>query len=111
MGSAYTLRRVQAGRPSLHDFADGLRSLATPTLLMIGDEDEPCIDTNIFLKRTMPGAGLVAFPKAGHLINLEDPPVFNRAIDDFHAAVAAGYWPLRDAATTGSSTYLSEGDA
>ncbi|MDE0780063.1 MAG: alpha/beta hydrolase [Alphaproteobacteria bacterium] len=108
MGSGFTLRRVQAGRPSLYDFADALRVLETPTLLMIGDEDEPCIDTNIFLKRTMPGAGLVTFPKAGHLINLEDPDAFNSAIDDFHAAMTADQWPLRDHATTGNSAYLSE---
>jgi pimeloyl-ACP methyl ester carboxylesterase len=107
-GSAYTLRGVQAGRPSLYDLEDELRALETPILLMIGDEDEPCIDTNVFLKRTLPGAGLVTFPKAGHLINLEDPSTFNAAIESFHAAVAAGHWHLRDASTTGASPYLSE---
>lgn len=111
MGSAYTLRRVQAGRPSLYDFAAELTAMTTPTLLMIGDEDEPCIDTNIFLKRTMPSAGLVTFPKSGHLINLEDPATFNAAIDDFLAAVAAGRWPRRDGSTTGASAYLSEAPA
>jgi pimeloyl-ACP methyl ester carboxylesterase len=107
-GSAYTLRGVQAGRPSLYNLEDQLRTLETPTLLMIGDEDEPCIDTNVFLKRTIPGAGLVTFPKAGHLINLEDPTAFNAAIDKFHKAIDDGLWHLRDAATTGASPYLSE---
>jgi pimeloyl-ACP methyl ester carboxylesterase len=111
MGSAYTLRRVQAGRPSLFDFEAELASVETPVLLMIGDEDEPCIDTNIFLKRTMPSAGLVTFAKSGHLINLEDPAAFNAAIDRFHVAVARGQWLRRDAATTGNSAYLSEEDA
>lgn len=110
-GSAYTLRRVQAGRPSLYDFADELRACRTPVLLMIGDEDEPCIDTNIFLKRTMPSAGLVTFAKSGHLINLEDPDTFNNAIDTFHDNVAASQWTLRDTATTGTSAYLAEEDA
>jgi len=108
MGSAFTLRRVQAGRPSLYDFEAELKAMTTPTLLMIGDEDEPCIDTNVFLKRAMPSAGLVTFPKSGHLINLEDPGAFNAAIDDFLAALAAGSWPRRDASTTGASAYLSE---
>ena len=108
MGSAYTLRRVQAGRPSLYDFEAELKAMTTPTLLMVGDEDEPCIDTNVFLKRAMPSAGLVTFPKSGHLINLEDPGAFNAAIDDFLAALAAGSWPRRDASTTGASAYLSE---
>lgn len=108
MGSAYTLRRVQAGRPSLYDLEAELGAITTPTLLMIGDEDEPCIDTNVFLKRTIPSAGLIVFPKSGHLINLEDPGAFNAAVDGFLAAAAAGNWPLRDASTTGASAYLSE---
>lgn len=111
MGSAYTLRRVQAGRPSLYDFEDALAGIDIPTLLMIGDEDEPCIDTNIFLKRTMPASGLVVFPKSGHLINLEDPDAFNAAIDAFHTAVGSGQWPRRNAASTGTSAYLSSEDA
>ena len=111
MGSAYTLRRVQAGRPSLYYFEAELKAMTTPTLLMVGDEDEPCIDTNVFLKRAMPSAGLVTFPKSGHLINLEYPATFNAAIDDFLAAVADGRWPRRDGSTTGASAYLSEAPA
>jgi len=107
-GSAFTLRKVQAGRPSLYDFEVELGAMTVPVLLMIGDEDEPCIDTNVFLKRTIPSSGLVTFPKSGHLINLEDPDGFNAAIDAFHGAVAAGKWPGRNAATTGSSAYLAE---
>ncbi len=110
-GSAFTLRRVQAGRPSLYDFAETLKALAVPTLLMIGDEDEPCIDTNVFLKRTIPTSGLVTFAKSGHLINLEEPAAFNAAIDRFHEDVAAGRWPARDAATRGASAYLAETNA
>lgn len=111
MGSAYTLRRVQAGRPSLYDFEAALGDVTTPVLLMIGDEDEPCIDTNIFLKRAMPSAGLVVFPKSGHLINLEDPPAFNAAVDAFHRDMTAGRWHDRDNATTGNSAYLSQEDS
>ncbi|MBO6784961.1 MAG: alpha/beta hydrolase [Alphaproteobacteria bacterium] len=107
-GSAFTLRRVQAGRPSLYDFADDLKALSVPTLLMIGDEDEPCIDTNVFLKRTIPTSGLVVFPKSGHLINLEEPDGFNAAIDRFHRDVAEDRWPARDASTRGASAYLAE---
>ncbi len=107
-GSAFTLRKVQAGRPSLYDFEAELGAMTVPVLLMVGDEDEPCIDTNVFLKRTIPSSGLVTFPKSGHLINLEDPDGFNAAIDAFHGAVAAGQWPSRNAATTGSSAYLAE---
>jgi pimeloyl-ACP methyl ester carboxylesterase len=111
MGSAYTLRRVQAGRPSLYDFEDALGKVTAPVLLMIGDEDEPCIDTNIFLKRAMPSAGLVVFAKSGHLINLEDPAAFNAAVDAFHRDITTDRWPQRNATTTGTSAYLSQEDS
>ncbi len=94
-GSAYTMRRVQGQRPSLYTMGDGLAAIAAPVLLVAGDEDEACLDVNLFLKRTMPTAGLVVMPKAGHLVNLEDPPAFNRHIESFLAQVEAGTWPVR----------------
>jgi pimeloyl-ACP methyl ester carboxylesterase len=106
LGSALTLRRVQAGRPSLHDHAEALAASPVPTLLMVGDEDEPCLDINLFLKRTMPMAGLAVMPKSGHLINLENPAAFNAQIDDFLTAVADGRWQPRDPrAALGAGAY------
>ena len=35
----------------------GLAALTLPTLLITGDEDEPCLDANLYLKRTIPAAG------------------------------------------------------
>ncbi len=104
-GTGYTLRRVQTERPSPYDFEAELAASTVPALLMIGDEDELVIETNIFLKRTMPLAGLLVLPKSGHLINLEDPGVFNRAIDEFHAAVAADAWPSRPPGSTAGNAY------
>jgi len=95
-GSAYTLRQVQAARPSLYDFETELRATTTPTLLMVGDEDEPCLDVNLFLKRAMPSAGLTMFERCGHLLNLEEPALFNARIAAFLQAVENGAWPLRD---------------
>ena len=95
-GAAGTLRGVQARRPSLYDLEDGLAALAVPTLLITGDEDEPCLDANLYLKRAMPAAGLLVIPKSGHTINLEEPAVFNRACAEFFAQVERGRWPARD---------------
>ena len=95
-GSAYTMRRVQAARPSLYDLETSLRAIERPTLLVVGDEDEPCLDVNLFLKRTMIWAGLAILPKSGHLVNLEEPETFNRLLDEFFAAVEAGEWEPRD---------------
>ena len=96
VGSAYTLRHVQAERPSLYDLTTELGAVTTPTLLVVGDEDESCLDVNLYLKRTMPYAGLSIFPKSGHLLNLEEPERFNALIDEFFQTVKAGQWSRRD---------------
>ena len=59
---------------------------------MIGDEDEPCIEPGIFMKRTIPVSGLSCFPQSGHAINLEEPDLFNRTVLDFLTAVEAERW-------------------
>lgn len=96
VGAAYTLRNVQAERPSLYDFEDAFKACRVPTLLMVGDEDEACLDANVWLKRTMPTSGLYVAPKSGHLLNLEDPTRFNQEVSDFLRAVDNGTWPERD---------------
>jgi hypothetical protein len=35
-------------------------------------------------------------PKTGHLVNLEEPDLFNQVVGDFLARVDAGRWPARD---------------
>lgn len=97
LGASLTMRCVQGKRPSLMDFEAALAACQVPTLLMIGDEDEAVIDINVWLKRTMPTAGLLTVPKSGHLLNLEDPDSFNEAVERFLADVDAGAWPVRDA--------------
>jgi pimeloyl-ACP methyl ester carboxylesterase len=96
IGSALTLRNFQAERPSLHDFEDELRVLDVPVLLAVGDEDDPVVEANIFLKRTLPRAGLWIHPQTGHGINLEEPDAFNRALTEFFGAVERGTWRRRD---------------
>jgi pimeloyl-ACP methyl ester carboxylesterase len=102
-GSALTLRRYQGLRPSLVDFTAELKELKIPVLLAVGDEDEPCLETNLFLKRTIPSAGLWMAPKTGHAINLEEPAAFNRAVQDFFGTVERGRWALRDPRAIGGS--------
>lgn len=97
-GMAATLRNYQARRPSLYDLTDRLRQLAVPTLLVVGDEDEPCLEATLFLKRTLPQAGLLVVPRTGHAVNLEEPDVFNRAVQDFFGTVERGRWATADAA-------------
>ena len=96
LGSANTMRGVQARRPSLYDLEEQLRQLALPTLIVAGDEDDNSLQPSLFLKLTIPACGLLVLPKTGHTINLEEPDLFNRAIADFLAQVAAGRWRPRD---------------
>ncbi len=95
-GSAATLRGVQAERPSLYDLEAALSALTLPVLLVTGDEDDPCLEANLYLKRTIATAGLCVVPRSGHTINLEEPEAFNAACADFFAAVENGAWGPRD---------------
>jgi pimeloyl-ACP methyl ester carboxylesterase len=95
-GSARTMRGVQKRRPSLFDLVDKMRTITAPTLVMTGDEDWPCLEPALLMKRTIPTAALVVMPNAGHTINLEEPAAFNQHLADFFRAVDAGAWRPRD---------------
>jgi pimeloyl-ACP methyl ester carboxylesterase len=95
-GSAYTMRGVQKRRPSLYELVDKIRAITAPTLVMTGDEDWPCLEPGLLMKRTIASAGLIVMPNAGHTINLEDPAAFNQHLADFFHAVDAGAWRNRD---------------
>jgi pimeloyl-ACP methyl ester carboxylesterase len=102
-GSALTMRGVQSERPSLWDLTDAMRGLEVPTLVMTGDEDGPCLEPGLLMKRTIPCAALVVFPNTGHALNLEEPELFNRSLDRFFHQVECQRWPRRDPrAVTGS---------
>ena len=94
-GSAYTFRGVQMKRPTIYQLEKQLEAIDVPALILIGDEDEPCIEPSVFMKRHIPRSGLSVFPQSGHTINLEEPDLFNRTILDFLTAVEAGVWAKR----------------
>ncbi|MGH7070301.1 MAG: alpha/beta fold hydrolase [Acetobacteraceae bacterium] len=98
-GSALTMLGVQRPRPNLYDLDAEFRRMQVPVLIIAGDEDEPTLEPALWLKRTIPTAGLVMFPRTGHTINLEEPDHFNRAVLDFITAVESGRWTVRDPAT------------
>jgi pimeloyl-ACP methyl ester carboxylesterase len=81
---------VVAGRASLYDLEAELKAVKAPVLLLVGDEDEPCLDVNLWMKRLMPVARLALLPGSGHAINLEEPALFNRLIGEFLADVERG---------------------
>ena len=94
-GSARILRGVIRRRATIFALQPRLQQLQVPALIMVGDEDDPCLEPAIFMKRNIPGAGLVVFPQSGHAINLEEPDLFHRAVLDFLTLVEAGKWAVR----------------
>jgi pimeloyl-ACP methyl ester carboxylesterase len=95
-GAALTMLGVQRERPSLYDLTGELGRLGVPALILVGDEDDGCLETSLLLKRTIPTAGLTVLPRTGHTSNLEDPAAFNRAVEDFLDLVEDGAWTPRD---------------
>ena len=95
-GSANTMRRFQGGRPSIYTLAEAMRKVPTPALIICGDEDDGCVEPSLFLKKHLPASGLALFPKSGHVLNLEEPALFNATVERFIALVEAGRWGARD---------------
>ena len=104
LGSALTMRGVQAARPSLYALTGELAKGRTPVLVLTGDEDEGCLEPALMLKRTIPTAGLAVLPRTGHTANLEEPDVFNHAVDRFLTTVGRGAWSERDPRSLSAST-------
>lgn len=97
IGRALTARHVTGPRPSIFALGEKLRGLDVPTLIMVGDEDEPCMEPAIFMKRCISRSGLVVFPQSGHTLNLEEPEMFNRTVLEFLVAVESDKWARRSA--------------
>jgi pimeloyl-ACP methyl ester carboxylesterase len=108
-GAALTMLGVQGRRPSLYALQDRLAALELPTLILAGDEDDACLEASLMLKRTIPASGLVILPRTGHTVNLEDPAIFNRTVEEFLDAAARGDWGERDPRSqTGSITGIDD---
>jgi len=108
-GHALTMRGVQMRRPTIYSLEPRLTLLEVPTLVVTGDEDEPCLEPGLFMKRKIPTSGLVVLPKSGHAVNLEEPDAFNRAVLDFLTAVDAGRWTRRRPDSIAKSGILPAG--
>jgi pimeloyl-ACP methyl ester carboxylesterase len=96
LGSANTQIGCQGERPSLYDLVDKMRAMTTPTLILTGDEDWPCLAPSVMMKREIPTAALSVMPNCGHTVNIEDPDQFNSIVGDFIVQVDCGRWPKRD---------------
>ena len=90
--SANLIRGVILRRKTIFELEPELRMLTVPTLIMVGDQDLPCVEPGIFMQRHIPNVGLVILPMSGHTINLEEPGLFNLHVSEFLTAVENGRW-------------------
>jgi len=108
-GYANTFRGVLGKRPPLYSMENDLRRLKVPLLLVNGDEDDKCLEPGVFIKRVCPSAALAVVPWSGHLINLEEPDIFNGLLLDFLTLVDSGRWRPRDPRSTHLSVLANKG--
>lgn len=96
LGASLTMRGVQARRPAFYQLEQQIQQLMLPTLIMVGDEDDHCLQPGLYLKKQLPAAGLAILPKTGHTLNLEEPALFNQLLTEFLTQVEQDSWKVRD---------------
>jgi len=96
-GRAMTMLGIQGARVPFFEREEALSRVQVPALVVVGDEDDGTIGLALFLKRTLPRCGLLMVPKTGHTINLEEPTVFNTAMEGFINSVEHDKWGELDA--------------
>jgi proline iminopeptidase len=70
------------------EYADRLPSIKVPTLITVGDHDESDPSIAREMNAKIPGSKLVVLPKSGHMTFVDQPGMFNRAVDEFLAPAA-----------------------
>jgi pimeloyl-ACP methyl ester carboxylesterase len=60
-----------------------LPSITLPSLVLVGEADQPFRTPSDYMAAKIPGARLVVLAGAGHAANLDQPQAFNAAVLDF----------------------------
>jgi len=72
------------GMKSRPDSTPALRAIEKPVLILHGSDDQLIPPSEaIAMQEAIPGAQLQVLPDAGHLLNMEQPLLFNKAIRGF----------------------------
>jgi len=80
-GLAHAARGMLAQQDSR--VIDALGSITVPTLVIVGDKDEPFLAPCEYMAKKIPGARLEVVKDAGHSSNLDQPDAFNRVFVGF----------------------------
>jgi proline iminopeptidase len=65
------------------EYADRLGSIKVPTLITVGDHDECDPSLSRDMNARIPGSKLVVLPNSGHMTFVDQPRMFNKAVDEF----------------------------
>jgi 3-oxoadipate enol-lactonase len=75
---------AQRGMAARRDYSNDLPNIKLPTLIIAGREDGVRTPADAeFIEHGIKGSRLVVIDGAGHLMNMEQPEVFNHALLDF----------------------------
>jgi len=66
---------------------ESLPTIKVPTLVVIGEHDAALMAGCQYMAKKIPGAKLVVVPRSGHYPNLDEPRIFNDALDEFLAGL------------------------
>jgi len=65
------------------EYEDRLPTIKVPTLITVGDRDECDPSLSRTMNEKIPGSKLVIFPESGHMTFVDQPDLFNAAVNDF----------------------------
>ena len=77
------MARMHADSPRID--ATRLGALTSPTLVVLGDDDEVRLEHAVDVYRALPNGELAVIPRSTHGFLVEKPELFARLIRDFHA--------------------------
>ena len=60
-----------------------LKDISVPTLVIVGAKDKPFLGAADYMARKISNSKKVVIPDAGHASNLDQPELFNRAVEKF----------------------------
>jgi len=84
-GLAHAARGMLAQEGS--QVIDALGGIRVPTLVIVGDQDQPFLAPSEYMAKKIPGARLEVIRGAGHSSNLDQPDAFNRVLRGFLASL------------------------
>ena len=84
-GLAHAARGMLAQSDS--SVIDSLPGIRVPTLVIVGDRDEPFVAPSRYMAGKIAGARLEVIKDASHSSNLDQPEAFNRVLRDFLSTV------------------------